>query len=85
MSEQDFQFEALLKPEEVAEYLRSIARGLENRQIQITRGDSVIRIDVPCSVEFRLTGKIRQDERRIRAQFTMRDEPHAAAPELNIE
>ena len=85
MEPQDFQFDALLTPEEVAEYLRSIARGLENRQIQITRGQESMALDVPESVEFRLSGKVREGERRVRAQFTLRDEPPAGVPELNIE
>ena len=85
MSKQDFEFEALLKPEDVAEYLRSIAGGLENRKISITCGEEQVELDVPDSVEFRLTGKVREGERRIRAQFTLHDEPPRGAPELNIE
>lgn len=85
MKPRDFQFEALLTPEEVAEYLRSIAQGLENRQIQITRGTESMELAVPGSVEFRLSGKVREGERRIRVQFTLRDDPPSGVPELNIE
>jgi len=85
MSKQDLEFDALLQPGEVAEYLRSIAQGLENRQIHITCGEDTIDLAVPNHVEFRLTGRFREDERRIRAQFTLRDTPPAGAPELNIQ
>jgi len=85
MSKQDIEFVALMKPEEVAEYLRSIAQGLENRKLSISTGDETVELDVPGSVEFRLTGKLRDGEQRLRAQFTLRDEPLPGAPELNIE
>ena len=85
MSKQDFEFEALLEPAEVAEYLRSIAQGLDNRRINIKCGDEAVDLDVPGSVEFRLVGKIREDEQRIRAQFTLRKSLPPAAPELNIQ
>lgn len=85
MAKQDFQFEAALKPDEAAEYLRSIAAGLENRRLSITVGEEAVNLDVPPSVEFRLTGKFRAGEQRIRVQFVLRDEPAVGATELNIE
>lgn len=85
MAKQDFQFEALLKPEEAAEYLRSLACGLENRRLSISVDNEAVELDVPPGVEFRLTGKLREGEQRIRVQFTLRDEPNAGATELNIE
>ena len=85
MSKKDFQFDALLKPEEAASYLRSIADGLDNRLMRIAAGDDAFDLDVPESVEFRISAKFRDGEQRVRAQFTFRDEPLAGAPELNIE
>ncbi|HRU05020.1 MAG TPA: amphi-Trp domain-containing protein [Candidatus Brocadiia bacterium] len=85
MIEQDFEFEALLKPEDVAQHLRSIAQGLEKRRIRIERGGESLELDVPESVEFRLTGKFREDEQRIRVQFTLRGAEPAGAPELSIQ
>lgn len=85
MSKKDFQFDALLEPNEVAEYLRSIAAGLENGHLRIEAGEDAFELGVPGSVEFRLTAKFRRGEQRVRAQFVFSDEPVAGAPELNIE
>jgi amphi-Trp domain-containing protein len=84
VSNKDFEFTAMQAAKDVAEYLRSIAQGLENRKLSITCGQDVFELNVPNHVEFRLVGKVRDDEQRLRLQFTWSERPPAGAPELNI-
>jgi len=85
VSKQDFEFSALMDAAEAAAYLRSVAQGLENRKLNITCGDDLFELAVPGHVEFRLVGKVRDDEQRLRLQFTWQESPPAGVPELNIE
>ena len=85
VSRQDFEFTVLLEAAEVAQYLRSIAQGLENKQLNITCGEESYELNVPGHVEFRLLGRAREDEQRLRLQFTWHETPPAGLPELNIE
>jgi amphi-Trp domain-containing protein len=84
MGKDHFEFARMASPEEVAEYLNSLAVGLKRGEVSLESGDRALRLSPAANVKLEIKVREKESKGRIALEIAWKRTDGARASELRV-
>jgi amphi-Trp domain-containing protein len=85
MAKDEFEFARLASPEEVAEYLTSLAVGLKRGEISLESDERALRLTPAASVKLEVAVRDKEHKGRIKVQIGWKREVASRTADLRVD
>lgn len=84
MGKDKFEFARIASPEEIAEYLTSLADGLKRGELRLESGERVLHLTPPAELKLELRVKDKEDKGKIGIELAWKRRAAARASGLRV-
>ena len=85
MAKETFEFARIASPEEVAEYLTSLAAGLERGEVTLEAGKHTLHLSPAADIKLEIVVKDRDDKGKIQIELSWKRRVGSKAADLRVE
>lgn len=85
MAKDRFEFGLIASPDEIAEYLTSLAAGLKRGEVSLESGEQVLRLAPPSDVKLELKASQKARKGKLEIEITWKRRDTTKASDLNVK